>query len=78
MSAATPAFPLPATPPVGSVSAAFEGWVVHTFGAALRRKFVKMYVVPEESARATTTILLSGSLTFGFSPWIAELFQFVM
>ena len=78
MSAATPALPLPATPPVGRVSTALEGWVAHTFGAALRRKFVKMYVVPEESARAATTILVAGSLTFGLSAWIAALFQFVM
>ena len=70
MSEATPALPLPAIPPTGSVRAVLEGRVGHALGAAACRKFVKMYVVPEESPRATTTILWWGSLTLLFRFWI--------
>ena len=64
----------------------FDGAVVQTCGAWRPRKFVKMYVVPDESERHTGTIAWFGSLSSStasgsasvFSAAICEAFHFVI
>ncbi len=48
---------------------------VHTVGAAFFRYVVKLFVVPEESERCTTVMLVDGSETPGLSALIAGSFQ---
>src|SRR5262249_9169225 len=74
---ATPPLPLPPTVVAGQLIVD-EVPSVHTPGAPFTRKFEKFWVVPDESERRATVILVLGRLTPGFNAVICESFQVVI
>src|SRR5437764_2329676 len=78
IAAATPSLPLAPVSPAGHLTSLSAPIADLNDDEESDRKVVKPFVVPEESERWTTVILVLGRLTPGFSALIAGSFHVVI